>query len=506
MNSVSSNIRFKDHPPGLRYLFFSEMWERFSFYGMRALLLFYITQEYSYTQDHAYGIYATYTALVYITPVFGGMIADRIIGEQKAIMAGGILIAFGHICLTFPGEWLFFCGLSSIISGTGLYKANTSSLLGKLYKRGDHRLDAGFTLYYVGINIGAFLSPLVCGIVGELYGWHFGFGLAAIGMLIGLLYFFRGIEAFGKQGLPPEDSIYSKPVLLGLNWEKFIYILAFLSIPMVALIIKNHQSLDYILTGVGLSLIGFMIFLLGTYKGLVRQNIFTFFVLVFFLGGFTALFEQAGSSMNFFTLNQVDRHFLSWEIPATSFQGIGPFILIICAPLVAKVWLNLGVKNKDPHTPFKFFVALLLAAIGLIILSISTNYAASNGLVSLWWIVAVIFIHTLGDIIMAPVALSMVGKLAPPKLSGTFMGIFFISISYGYYVAGALAKLSSIDTNITETTANLSIYSSAFSSIAYIGFGLASLLLFVIPLLNRSFRQESHDHDYSKYSSTIEPI
>jgi amino acid/peptide:H+ symporter len=194
-----ATTRFRDHPPGLKYLFFAEMWERFSYYGMRAMLVFYMTTDLLYSHDNAYGIYGTYTALVYTTPIIGGLLADRILGDRKAIFFGGILIALGHLSLTFSTEWMFFIGLAFIISGTGLFKANVSALLGKLYQHGDPRRDAGFTLFYVGINLGSFTAALACGWIGKTYGWHYGFGLAAIGMLTGLLFFVRGLPSLEGQ-------------------------------------------------------------------------------------------------------------------------------------------------------------------------------------------------------------------------------------------------------------------------------------------------------------------
>lgn len=490
MKTVGTSTRFQDHPPGLKYLFFAELWERFSFYGLRAMLVFYLTEEFLFSQTKAIGIFATYSALAYTTPIIGGIIADRILGDRKAIIMGGIMIALGHICLSFTGEILFLCGLAFIITGTGLFKANVSALLGKLYAHGDHRRDAGFTLFYVGINMGAFLAPLICGTIGELYGWHYGFGLAAVGMMVGLAFFFRGLTSLEGHGLPPKTALHTRPALFGLNWEQMSYVLAFLSIPVLALMIKNNEHLDYILPVVGCGVVAYMLYLAMTLVGRERSQILTILILMFFFMTFFALFEQAGSSINFFTKLQVDRHFFGFEIPVTAFQSLNPMFIILLGPLVAQLWIKLAASGREPNTPFKFFLGLFPAALGFAILAISTHFANANGLVSIWWIVLMYLVHTLGELCISPVALSMITKLAPARLIGMLMGVLFLSVAFGNHVAGILSKLSSVDTNIEDATSSLSTYGDAFSTVSYIGFGIALLMLVLSPFLNGVFKQE----------------
>lgn len=495
------STRFRDHPPGLWYLFFAEMWERFSYYGLRAMLVFYITSEFMLSQEKAYGIYGTYVALVYTTPIIGGIIADHILGERKAIIMGGIMIALGHISLALPGEWLFYAGLALIISGTGLFKANISSLLGRLYKHGDHRRDAGFTLFYVGVNLGALIAPLICGTVGELYGWHYGFSIAAFGMILGLVYFFRGLPNFDGHGMPPKDSLYHKKVLGYFNWEQIIYVLAFLSIPFSALMVMNHEHFDYILPVVGIAVVAYMLYISYEATGLWRRNLLTILVLMFFMMSFFALFEQAGSSINFFTKLQIDRNFAGpWgdQIPTTWFQSLNPMFVVIFGPLMAQLWGKLAAKDKEPYTPFKFFLGLFPAAIGFWILATSTHYADESGLISPWWIILSYWFSTIGELCISPVGLSMVTKLAPPRLVSTMMGIWFISIAYGNYLAGVLSKLSAVDMDITESTASLATYQSAFSSVAYLGFGVALLMLVLTPFLNGAFKREEAMKGYNE--------
>jgi proton-dependent oligopeptide transporter, POT family len=495
---AAASTRFRDHPPGLKYLFFAELWERFSFYGIRAMLVFFITSEFLFTQDKAYGIYATYMALVYTTPILGGVIADRILGERKSIMLGGVLIALGHTCLTFTGQFIFYLGLALIISGTGLFKANISALLGKLYPHGDARRDSGFTLFHVGINIGSFFAPLTCGFIGEIYGWHYGFGLAAIGMLTGLVYFYRGLPSLGEHGEQPKEMIQGKTVVFGVGWEKLSYLLIFMSLPLVMLMVKHHEEFAYILPLAGVGALLYLLYLAFTMEGNERQNMLTFLVLLLFSVTFFALFEQAGSSMNFFAKLQVDRMLFGWEIPATAFQSLNPLFVIICGPLVAQLWIKLAARNMDPYTPFKFFMGLFPAALGFGVLALSTHFVNEHHLVSMWWLVLVYLLHTLGELCIYPVGLSMVTKLSPPKLTGTLMGIWFISLAFGNVFAGILSKLSSVNTNIEDASASLATYASAFASVAYIGFGVSLIMLLISPLLNGVFKREAQMKGYNE--------
>lgn len=495
------STRFRDHPPGLFYLFFAEMWERFSYYGLRGMLVFYVTSDFSWTQVKAFGVYGTYTALVYSTPIIGGLLADRILGDRKAIMIGGILISLGHIALALPGEILFYGGLAFIISGTGLFKANISALLGKLYPHGDHRRDAGFTLFYVGINLGSFLASLTCGYVGKYFGWHYGFSLAAFGMILGLVFFFRGLPTLQGHGLPSPTSIYNKPAFLGLKWEHVVYLLAFLSVPVMGFMIKNHEHFDYILPIVGIIVIAYMVYLSLNVKGDDRRNILVILLLMFFYMSFFALFEQIGSSINFFAELQVNRNFAGFwgdQVPAIAFQSLNPFFVILLGPIFAKIWIYLATKNVEPYAPFKFFLGLFPTALGFGLLGLSTHYADASGLISPWWLVAAYFIQTAGEVCISPVGIAMVTKLAPPHMTGTLMGIWFISVAYGNYLAGALSKLSAVDLDQTGAAASLSTYGDAFTSVAYMGLGISALLLVISPFLRSVFKREEEMRGYNE--------
>ncbi len=490
------SIRFRDHPPGLFYIFFAEMWERFSFYGFRALLVFYITSQFSYSQEKAYGIYGTYAALVYTTPIIGGLIADRILGDRKAIILGGIMIALGHICLFMVGETLFYIGLAFIISGTGLFKANLASLLGKLYPHGDHRRDAGFTLYYVGINLGGFLSPIICGYVGEVYGWHYGFSLAALGMIAGLVFFIRGLSSLEGHGLQPKVAISRRLPLFDLNGEQMSYILAFLSVPLVAVLVHQHKYFDYILPLAGVGVVSYMLYLSISAVGDERKKILTLLALMFFTMCFDALAEQVGSSVTFFTKLHVDRVFWGHELPASMFQSMNPLFIILFGPVIAQVWVKLG--KREPYTPFKFFLGLFAAALGFWLLALSCGFADTMARVSIWWLVFIYLLYALGELCINPVGLAMVTKFAPPHMTGTLMGVWFISFSFGDYLSGVLAKLSALDPGIISAEASLATFTSAFSTVAYLGFGSALLLLIISPFLAGVFKREEEMKGYNE--------
>lgn len=519
MHSVQVTTRFRDHPPGLFYLFFAEMWERFSYYGLRAMLVLYMTSELLYADEKSYGIYATYTALVYTTPIIGGILADQILGKRRAIILGGILIGLGHLVLAIPTHDLFFYGLAFIISGTGLFKANISALLGQLYHHGDPRRDAGFTLFYVGINVGSFIAPLICGTVGELYGWHYGFGLAAIGMLTGLITFYRGLDALEGKGVPPEDSIATHKPIPGLSWQSIIYLLVFIAVPFLAFMLRNHQFFDNIIYVVGVGIVIYLVYLAFTYHDYERKAILTILVMLFFFTMFFALFEQVGGALNLFTKRIVNREFMGWEIPTTWFQALNPLFVIALGPLFAQVWVKLGAAKKEPYTPFKFFLGLLQPSLGFAALAYGASCCTETGLVSIWWLVLAYFLFTTGELCISPVGLAMVTKLAPQKLTGTLMGIWMIGLAYGNYLAGVMSKLASIETqvedvpadpigvdgdipgavlpdvSIPDIVAQATIYSDAFTTVMYIGLAASVLMLLIVPLLNPVFKREEKMKD-----------
>lgn len=406
------------HPRGLYILFFTEMWERFSFYGMRALLVLYMTKELLFADDKAYGIYGAYGALVYTTPVLGGLLADRLLGYQKAIILGAGLMALGHFCMAVQHPLFFYGALALLIAGNGLFKPNISSLVGQLYEQNDPRRDAGFTIFYMGINLGAFLAPLACGLIGEVYGWHYGFGLAGIGMLAGMLIFLSGRHRLAGLGLPPAVERLHRPLFKYLTVRNAVYPGILLSLPLLGLLVLQNQLTGWLLIAVGLTVLGALLYVAWASERIERERMFVILTLTFFAVTFWAFFEQAGSSINLFTDRNIDRTVFDWTIPASVFQSVNPLFIILLAPLFSSLWLRLGNKAADPPTPVKFALGILLLAAGFAALAVGASAAGADGKTSMLWLLLGYLLITTGELSLSPVGLSMITRLAPAKLVG----------------------------------------------------------------------------------------
>ena len=440
------------HPQGLFYLFFAELWERFSFYGMRALLVLYLSndlfKDLAEGKEVAYEIYAAYGALVYFTPAIGGMIADRLIGHKNSILLGAILMCIGHFVMAFPNEYLFYAALGLLIIGNGFFKPNISSMVGGLYKQGDVRRDAGFTIFYMGINVGAFLAPLACGYLGIEIGWHWGFGAAGIGMLAGLIVFWRGIKKniYGDQGHQPKE--WQDKKVLGMNVRSLVWVVAFLAVPLFAYLVNQNQLA---VPGIGMGLLStllwalliavmiYIVYLMVT--KLSKQEagrIAVVVVLTFFITIFWAFFEQAGSSLTLFAEEQVNLKFLN----ASQTNSINPGYIMILAIPFSMMWRWLAKKKKNPITPVKFSLAILQLGIGFLFFAISMNYMDEAGMVPMFFLMIGYFFVTTGELFASPIGLSKVTELAPVWLVAFMMGVWFLSSAFAHYIAGGIAKLT----------------------------------------------------------------
>lgn len=445
-------VQRKHHPQSLFTLFFAELWERFSFYGMRALLVLYMTQalfdsmSQGAADEKAYGIYGAYGALVYGTPAIGGMLADRFLGYRKAIMLGAILMALGHFTMIFEQLTFFYSALALLIIGNGFFKPNISSLLGKLYGDNDPRRDSGFTIFYMGINVGAFLAPLTCGSIGELYGWHYGFGLAGLGMLLGLIVFWKGMNQLGDEGLPPNPQKLKENLFLGINREMIIIGGSFLVIPFFALLVNQNDFVSYLLGILGVIILGVLLFeAIWSQDKVGGQRIYVIIILAFFHTLFWAFFEQAGSSISLFTERNVDRMVMGSEIPTSTFQSVNPAFIILLAPLFSLIWVKLRQLKAEPYTPVKFALGIIQLGLGFGVFVLGGYYLAdSNGLVPLFILVLGYLLHTTGELCLSPVGLSMITKLSPARIVGFVMGAWFLSISFAHNIASAVAKLTSV--------------------------------------------------------------
>ncbi|AVR44318.1 MFS transporter [Christiangramia fulva] len=494
------------HPKALFVLFFAEMWERFSYYGMRALLVLYMTKvlfmdlAQNVAETQAYGIYGSYTAMVYLFPVIGGLVADQLLGFKKTIIWGGILMALGHFTLALQGfESLegnmpfFFAALALIIVGNGFFKPNISSFLGTFYDPNDARKDGAFSIFYMGVNIGAFLSTLTCGYVGQEINWHYGFGLAGIGMTLGLIVFYiftRKSKDFEGKGLPPEEVRSGEKKFIGMKPEIGVYVLSIIAIPVCAYMLDLDEVMAGALIIISLGIVAYLVYEALTAKDkVVGQRLLVVVVLFFFHAVFWALFEQAGGSLTIFTDKNVDRLIGSTEIPASIFQSLNPLYIMLLAPVFSWLWLKLSKAGKEPSTPMKFVLGLTQLALGFAVIVIGAKFFASGeGLVPVIFLALMYLLHTTGELSLSPIGLSMVTKLSPAKIVGFVMGAWFLSIALANKMAGIIGTLTTNEevTDDTPVSVTLSFFSNTYFiwGVCVVG-GAALLLLLLVPLLRK---------------------
>ncbi len=382
----AGTIKSLKHPPGLYLLFFTEMWERFSYYGMRSLLVYYMIKHLQFTQERSSQIYGLYTGFVYFTPLFGGMLADRFLGQRRTVILGGVLMAIGHFLMAV--ESLFFPALVFLILGNGAFKPNISTQVGALYAPGDHRRDRAFSLFYMGINLGAFFSPLVCGTLGEKIGYHWGFAAAGVGMVIGLLVYLRG-----QKHLAPDLIMRKKEY--------------------------RQQSAE----------------------PLTRQDwlkISAIFVMMALSIVFWSVYEQQGNTMALWADANTDRIIFGWEMPASWFQSFNPFMIFIFVPLLNTLWSWQDRRGKEPSSIAKMGIGCILLAAAFLILIPPARQLAVHPRASLWWLAACTFVLTLGELYLSPIGLSLVTKIAPARIVSMMMGVWFLSSFFGNYLSGYL--------------------------------------------------------------------
>lgn len=562
---------FLGHPRGLVILFFTEMWERFSYYGMRALLIFYLTQHFLFGPAEAQGIYAAYAALVYLMPVIGGLIADKYLGSRRAVIIGAVLLVAGHFTMAFEGsggrqylsiggveyalqvdgrdtdrqiyavsgdnrvpitiqpsgvsvvdvegqpagsgvqaataagfpaqtaaadyttrterdlqaEPVLFLALSLIIVGVGFLKANISTVVGALYEKNDPRRDGGFTIFYVGINLGAVLATSLCAWLGIQYGWAYGFGLAGIGMLLGLITFILGqswLEGRGEAPVPVEGRKF-----LGVPIVPFFWVAGLVAVFPTWLLMQRHALVEATLIPIALvtflAVVGYTVFKL---RGAERTRMLVAQVLIFFSVLFWALFEQAGSSLSLFADQSTQMP--SW-FNAAQTQLFNPAIIVIFGPIFAALWVWLGRHNREPSTPVKFSFALVSLGFGYLVLTWATgNTANADFRIPLFFLFLTYFFHTIGELCLSPVGLSMITKLSVDRVVGLMMGVWFLSSSVAHIVAGMIAKATATDTVagvVTNPQLALATYGSVYGTIGWVAVGVGVFLLAISPILKK---------------------
>jgi POT family proton-dependent oligopeptide transporter len=461
--TIEGDTRFFGHPRGLSTLFFTEMWERFSYYGMRALLILFMTAPAAagglgFDTARAGPIYALYVSSVYLLSVPGGWVADRVLGLRRTVFVGGVIIMSGHICLAVPSIATFYLGLVLIAVGTGLLKSNVSVLVGKLYQRDDVRRDAGYSIYYMGINSGALIAPIITGWLAQSdsfkrilesagirpeTSWHWGFGAAAVGMFLGLVQYVLGGKHLSPDGLlpvRPTDPIAAAKAerqvrLVGVVTLVLLLMLGAFALSGVAAIDAEviSRNFGWVLIAVTVGFFAWL-FLLGQWTREERKSLVVIAVLFLAATVFWMAYEQAGSTLNLFAQRSVHNRVLGHSFPASWYQSLPPLFIILFAPVFAAIWVRLGPRN--PSSPAKFAIGLLLLGLGFAVMIGAATTAVSGARVSPLWLVLSYWLQTLGELCLSPVGLSAMSKLAPVRIAGLVMGVWFLALAVGNYLAG----------------------------------------------------------------------
>jgi POT family proton-dependent oligopeptide transporter len=554
----------RNHPRGLFILFFAEMWERFSYYGMRGLLIFFMTQHFLFEDGVAQRQYGAYTSLVYLLPLIGGLLADRYLGTRKAIAFGAILLVLGHFTMGIEGKpaqqilnyqgkeyvfdvqgrmearqvglivdgqkygygaspdggleikglpegaslpavlpkgsfelsvkrdseiytHIFYLALSLIIMGVGFLKANISTIVGQLYEKGDPRRDSGFTLYYYGINLGAFWAAIACGWLGTNIGWWAGFGAAGVGMLLGFLAFGLGKPWLDGKGEPPNPEALKKSVLGPINVEWFIYLLGFAGVAFVWVVVQKNEAVGLMLSiGSGLVLLYLLIFMITQCTFVEAQRLILAIILIAASTVFWTLFEQAGSSLNQFAERNTILTVGDQSITAAQTQSFNAGFILILAPIFSALWAYLGRFNADPNPVLKFGLALLQAGAGFYVLVWGAQFADASFKVPLIFLVLTYLLHTTGELFISPVGLSQMTRLAPAAVASTIMATWFLASSWAQYLGGMVAELTATETvagQVLDPGKALQTYVQVFEMIGMYGLMIGAGLIVLSPIL-----------------------
>jgi len=475
--AASRKPEFLGHPKGLYMLFFAEMWERFSYYGMRAILIFYLTQHWLFSDGESTLIYGAYTALVYITPVLGGYLADRYLGQRKAVIFGGILLALGHGFMAFEGDGglgqanpmlnVFWLALALIIVGSGFLKANISVMVGQLYRLTDMRRDAAYTIFYMGINTGAALGTILVGYLGQTVGWAYGFGLAGIGMLAGLVVFVLGKKVLLGAGEAPRP--------LSRSLEMTLYAVGIAAVAVMWGLVQFVDLIQNLLLVSGIALLGYVLYEAFKLPKHPRERIFAILFLIALNPLFWGLFEQAGGSLNLYTDRYVDRG----DVPASLFQSVNAIYIILFAPVFAGLWSLLGRRGLEPSAPAKFALALFQVGAGFLVFSWGASAVGVGAMTPVVFVFLIYLLHTTGELCLSPVGLSAMNRLAPSFMASLIMGAWFYMTAVGNFVAGKIGEATGGESGEMTQGATLVIY----NQIGWVAVGVGVVVLALSPIV-----------------------
>ncbi|MBN9787045.1 MFS transporter [Pseudonocardia sp. TMWB2A] len=504
--AASRKPEFAGHPKGLYMLFFAEMWERFSYYGMRALLIFYLTQHWLYSDGKSNLIYGAYTSLVYITPVLGGYLADRYLGQRKAVLFGGILLALGHLFMAVEGNDgitdplikqadpainIFWLALALIIVGSGFLKANISVMVGQLYNLTDTRRDSAYTIFYMGINAGAAFGVILAGYLGQTLGWAYGFGLAGIGMLAGLVVFVLGKKVLNGAGEPPAPITKNK--------EFSLYGVGFAAVAVMWALIQYQDVIQTLLIISGVALLGWVLFNAFKLDKEPRERIFAILFLIALNPLFWGLFEQAGGSLNLYT----DRFVAIGDVPASIFQSINSIYIILFAPLFATLWQWLGRRGLEPSAPAKFALALFQVGLGFLVFVWGANSVGADVKTAVIFVFLIYLLHTTGELCLSPVGLSAMNRLAPAYMASLIMGAWFYMTAVGNFVAGKIGEATGGHDGEMTKAATLGIY----NQIGWVAIGVSVVVLALSPFVKKWMHLDTlrDDNELAGQTELAEP-
>lgn len=505
---MNQSVAQKGHPKGLWVLFGTEMWERFNYYGMRAILVLFMTKALMFDKAFASNLYGSYTSLVYLTPLIGGFIADRFWGNQRSIIVGGLVMALGEFILFFCGSTyesspglssvLFFSGLGLMIAGNGFFKPNISALVGQLYPKGDRRIDPAYTIFYMGINVGGALGPFVCGLVGDTgrpedFKWAFLAGGIAmlISVVVQLLFHHKYVLDPEKKvlGLTPKDSpaIWTKPIAMIAG----LAVLSAVAIGLLYIDAKVVSYMPYLLAGAAIFIIA-MIMSDKTLNAIEKQRVLVIFIVVFFVIFFWSAFEQAGASLTFFADEQTQRDLGFFTVPASWFQSLNSVFVVAFAPLFAWLWIKLG--KWEPSAPTKMAIGLLLLSLGYLWISFGVTNVGTGIKVSMIWLIGMYALHTWGELCLSPIGLSLVNKLAPFKYASLLMAVWFLGNAFANKLAGVLSALYP-DGKTTRFLGYEMNNNYDFFMLFVVMAGVASLILFLLTKkLQKMMHTEAFQH------------
>jgi len=500
------------HPKGLYVCFFTELWERFSFYGMKALLFFYVTKYHLFADEDGYLLLGTYAGLAYALPVIGGLLADRYLGMRKAVVFGGLLLCAGHFGMAFEGTaaarvdgvvtrdlfaiQVFYASLALIIMGVGFLKPNISTIVGRLYADGDARRDSGFTLFYMGINIGAFTSALLCGWLGETYGWAYGFGAAGIGMLLGLAVFLWGQPHLKGAAEPPVPARLREKVF-GLPREWAIYGGALVGVALVQQVLQAKltvlksfeltatEAVAFAMTAV--LFVWFVRFTLRDCTAQERARMWVLMALIAVSVLFWGLYEQSYGTWNAFADRVMNREGLGVTWSAAQLTALGGFFIFVLSPIFAWLWPRLDARGWNPSASAKFGGGLIFAGLAMGCLVLAAKFPEANGKAALWWFVLAYFVLEVGEMILSPIGLSAVTQLSVPRVVGLMMGVWFLASAFGEMLAGRFGTLAAVPEGETVATADaLARFAELFSLLMWIGIASGVVMLLLTPWLRRA--------------------